>query len=786
MNHLKQRFIILIVITFIIVMAYYLTYITLEYQYTGISAKNNNKSWVITEIDPMGWAKIKGMAVGDIVEEINNQDPGSNSILLKYGIIEKIQSIRIIHNGKETIYHTNNQEVIYNQIIHHTFFPMLVFTFTLILSWFLYIRKRKDSSVFVLILFLLTVSLSYLSAGGSARGDGFSKIVVGTTFLLVPVLFLHFLYSYFKVYQIRLFNPILLKVLYIIVGIFTMFQFIFVNQYFASLYSIIRIYKLGFFSSALLLSLYIVTSRYIHYRKTRYKPILKILAFGMTCAFFPFIFLVAIPRILLGNDNEFIPGAVAGSFLIILPITFIYLILANRLFDIDFFLNRIRYYSFLAIFPTILLTGGIHTIIGTNLPISESVQIFMLLYSMMLLVQYLKEQLSYQLRRNLFTEKYNFQASLDRFSQDLSFMKKASDIEARLIKEVKEVLDVRGGSVFEIQKSDSAIHRTTGEARMPVDHVMHKLGRSPERFAIGEFIDLESKHGACIRIGEKRGSHYFLWFGEKVTRTQFNLEERTWLKTIAHYVNMVIKNIHLIEGLVEELSDAIHKNESSPPWVSRLIFNLSEKERRSLSSDLHDSALQEQLLWYRKLEGILRGGNIPHEMRSQLEPIKEGLLDVIYQIRETCNELRPAFITEMGLVEALENLLEYTRLRTDYSIHFQARDFEDRLDDEQALALYRIIQELLTNAAKHSKATMVEIDLSGNDGNIQLDYRDNGVGINLSDLKPSFSHMGLTGIQERVRCFHGSILFHSAAGEGLEVSISIPVHMSKGFATTLR
>lgn len=91
------------------------------------------------------------------------------------------------------------------------------------------------------------------------------------------------------------------------------------------------------------------------------------------------------------------------------------------------------------------------------------------------------------------------------------------------------------------------------------------------------------------------------------------------------------------------------------------------------------------------------------------------------------------------------------------------------------MGVYRIVQELLNNATKHSKATKIDINLENTNTMLLLNYRDNGVGMNIDYLRSTFRHMGLSGIKERVLSLEGEIHIKSASGEGFEVSILIPI-----------
>lgn len=224
--------------------------------------------------------------------------------------------------------------------------------------------------------------------------------------------------------------------------------------------------------------------------------------------------------------------------------------------------------------------------------------------------------------------------------------------------------------------------------------------------------------------------------------------------------------------MIEDLEAEMKKELHAAPWVLRLIFNLSEKERRKLAADLHDSALQDQLIWLRRLETLISDHDIDADILPELLQIKEGLLDVIYQIRETCNELRPPLLRETGIVKALELLFEYAQLQSNYIITFTSSPIGE-LSDDLVIALYRIVQELLRNAGKHAKANQIEIELDQQE-HLYFRYKDDGIGMNIVDIRESFQHMGLSGIKERVASLEGQCTFNSEKGKGLEVIIYLP------------
>lgn len=351
-------------------------------------------------------------------------------------------------------------------------------------------------------------------------------------------------------------------------------------------------------------------------------------------------------------------------------------------------------------------------------------------------------QLKEQIIRESEARYFRLQTSLDQFSNDLFGLMKIGHMEERLLKEVKDILQVADIRLVE------------------VEHNHDKLCEI-----------IETDQGYTIKIGEIRGKSYLLSIKEKPISLEIN-SVRVWLETITRYVSVLFDHFLLIEGLTKDLEQAV-SNQVAPTWLLRFMFNLSENERKRLAQDLHDSALQEQIIWYRKLDVLLSDKSISGNLSEELEKITEGLLDVIYQLRIICNELRPPALMNEGLVSSLETLFEFTQLRTNYHIYFESDTFAHKLNDEALLGLYRVVQELLANAAKHSYASEVRIHLSSEGNEVHLVYEDNGVGMSLYG-EASLTSMGIYGMKERVRSMDGSIRFDSSVNKGLVVFISIP------------
>lgn len=448
---------------FILILASYLIVVSVRIPYIGVNVQKDDVGrWIISDLDPLGWAKKQELEIGDIIREVNQEPSGQYPTILQYGVIEKANQIEVIRDGSSVLLLVSHN-LYPNLILYHTIFPIIVFTILLFFSIFLYIKKGNNRNVILLILFFLDVGFSYLSAGGASRIDDVAVYINRISFLFIPILLLEFIYSYFGTYGIQLFKRKIIYILYFINIVLIMTYIIFMNT--EKNLAILRQSFLIMFSLSIVMSLYVLFVRYLEFRKSIYKPIFKIMIFGLVLSFFPFVGLVGLPRILFGM--EIIPGSLAAVFLLFLPAVFLYLIMANHLFDIDFVVSRVRYYSILALLPAFLFTTFSIRIMGKEILWNQRTLIFLLIYTGTIIFLYVKEELDYRFRNRLFREKYNFQASLDRFSNNIGKVMKVIDLEDEFIKEIKEVLSTESVSLLEFDRNHSSLQVKNGTNKVP-------------------------------------------------------------------------------------------------------------------------------------------------------------------------------------------------------------------------------------------------------------------------------------------------------------------------------
>ncbi|WP_158302042.1 ATP-binding protein [Paenibacillus mesophilus] len=240
------------------------------------------------------------------------------------------------------------------------------------------------------------------------------------------------------------------------------------------------------------------------------------------------------------------------------------------------------------------------------------------------------------------------------------------------------------------------------------------------------------------------------------------------LLLMSKYVSIFYEYFQLLEGRLQEMEQR-HAGES--PWLSKLFMQMAEKERKRLASDLHDEVLQELLHIRRLLDRAPTGQWSPEDQ----EHVRLGLDNAEFMIRETSRELMPSFLTDQGVLYAISRLVEKARLRADFQLEFTPLPLTAPLGDEQTTTIYRVVQELINNAMKHSEASRVALEVGERGGELHIRYTDDGKGMETGIDFSSTNRFGLRGIAERIRMVGGEVAVKSGPGQGVAIRCKMPI-----------
>ncbi len=206
--------------------------------------------------------------------------------------------------------------------------------------------------------------------------------------------------------------------------------------------------------------------------------------------------------------------------------------------------------------------------------------------------------------------------------------------------------------------------------------------------------------------------------------------------------------------------------------LSQQLVRTQEEERKRISRELHDEVGQMLTGLRMELRALHRlHGAAKEQFTARLDQTKLLLERTVQSVRDLAMGLRPAMLDDLGLVPALEWQAREFERRQDIRVSLDLADSLDALPDGYRTAIFRVVQEALTNCAKHSKATSIEISLHHLGGLVSLSISDNGVG--LVDRKTR-AGLGLLGIQERVRELGGWFSAQNREGGGTILTAEIP------------
>lgn len=202
----------------------------------------------------------------------------------------------------------------------------------------------------------------------------------------------------------------------------------------------------------------------------------------------------------------------------------------------------------------------------------------------------------------------------------------------------------------------------------------------------------------------------------------------------------------------------------------------AEEERQRIARELHDDTAQRLagLMLLLKVAGQIEDRE---ERELRIETIREEIADAADAVRRIARGLRPPALDEMGLEAALESLVRSLRQTSAPEIELSAEGTgARRLDPDGELALYRIVQEALANAVRHSGASRVNVSLRASDAIVRAEIEDDGNGFTLVHGDgDSERGMGLVGMRERARNAGGSLKIDSTPGTGTRVTVELPI-----------
>lgn len=198
-----------------------------------------------------------------------------------------------------------------------------------------------------------------------------------------------------------------------------------------------------------------------------------------------------------------------------------------------------------------------------------------------------------------------------------------------------------------------------------------------------------------------------------------------------------------------------------------------EEERQRIARELHDDTAQRlaTLLLRVRLLGMETDDD---QRRFQMEELREQILEAAEGVKRIARGLRPPELEEVGLVSAVHAHLRNLRESTGIEVEAHLDSVDHLLDEEAKLALYRIVQESLSNAVRHSGAGQVRLTLQAENALVSAEVEDDGRGFRADRIGEQGGGLGLVGMQERAMMIGARVTVDSTPGQGTRVRVELP------------
>jgi signal transduction histidine kinase len=255
---------------------------------------------------------------------------------------------------------------------------------------------------------------------------------------------------------------------------------------------------------------------------------------------------------------------------------------------------------------------------------------------------------------------------------------------------------------------------------------------------------------------------------EAVTRGDFSQRLPRWANDEIGQLTVAFNQ--MTESLGQAARERDERDRMRAQYVSNVI-TAQEDERKRIARELHDSTGQSLTSLLVGLKNLKETGD-PAEIGVRIDSLREVVGRTLDEVRVMAWQLRPSMLDDLGLTSALQRYIDDYQQRYAIKVDFVFNGMDERLPVEMETSIYRIIQESLTNIARHAQASTASVMIDRRRSTVRLIVEDNGVGLDLQAV--SGKSLGLQGIRERAALFNGRLTIESQPGQGTSLFVELP------------
>lgn len=765
----KKNFRLVLVLGLLTSLLIWFGYITFQYPFIGIILKQNEeKDWVITKLEKDSASLRLNLQIGDIIQTVDGNPPELLPSVQKWRMIEQAQTIVIEREGKEIEVGVTKAAAEAST----SSFPFFGEILCLSLAVLLHIKVKHSVSSRFLSLVFVNIGLIFAALGASARGDTLGKITITTLMMVFPIVFFHFFVHFVRERGAAAFPLHFLKYVYGVVAVTLLCRGTFFFPSIAyDFYKYNSSTVIAFFLMGIALNFFYLSWVYWKYRKdgSYVSVIIKTVLWAFTLSFLPFVSLSFLPQLLTGND--WVNSLYTSWFVLFFPMSFAYLILTKQLYDIDLVLRRILFTVVLSVFPSALITLLNDFIFTEDASARHLLTGFFTVLTIITLIIYFLENFLTRLEAIVFPRKYHLQQALKKIAANLRSISSFRELREIVLVDIVTMLQVYGAAI-------AFKHQDRIETVLEGDIDLAEV----ERIAALDIRDHPTL--LCMEINRNEEYTSSLILTSKISNTMLSKDDVHWLNLIISYLAVSMENLHLIGKLnirLQLLAAQIPNEQDAHDfmWFRKLMFDLQEAERKRIATDLHDTTLQDLFFLKKKFAAIMEKQALQDDNLDQMKSVIDYVEIINTNLRQSCFELHPHLLHEIGLIETIRKVIESESLLCPFELKFFTRGTEiiEYWDLEIKHHVFRIVQELLNNAKKHSEASHVSIVIARDGDHFLLMYEDDGVGFEVQEgmaREIGASGTGMEQMKSRVMHLDGQWKIRTSKGNGLRLWITLP------------
>ena len=488
-----------------------------------------------------------------------------------------------------------------------------------------------------------------------------------------------------------------------------------------------------------------------------------IIFLGTLLGFLPLLLFSELPALIFGINSNLVllPTSTSILFMILIPISYGYVIHQRRLLKIDFIINRALVLFLLVLvilFSSMTLLGITSLLINTPSQIAIAGSFLCVLVALPSAA--LKKKIQIQVDHVLYGSYYDYTTVTSELSNQLTQINNRTSLTNVLINGLAAKMNIEKSAVLLLAGKDLELQGLEGTClSIPLSNEVCQLLLKTQMPTNAQSLWYFVGYGSCenwkpffwaqllVPMIYHETLYGVLILGNRSAGEIYSNQDLEIVRTVGHQAALSNANITLFETL---------------RGLAQQLVRSDEEQRKRVARDLHDSVLQNLFF-------------IKQRMTKSDSEVASLLDRTVVALRQIIKSQRPSLL-DQGLILALQDLISDMRKYSNDDLDILWHNYlveEIRLPDEQVTTIYRIVQEALSNVLKHAQADQAAVTVQKEDGFLEFTIEDDGIGMPVNSQVEAGTHYGLLNMKERAAMIGAELTIYSTRRNGTKITVRL-------------